>query len=739
MARTPLRVFATLALSLVLGLARAQETYDDGPEVDPPDRAARLALIRGEVSMQPAGEEDWAPALLNRPMTTGDKIWTENGARAEIQVSQAAVRLDSNTGLSFLNLDDDDVQMRMTAGTIIVDVRALTGREQIEIDTPNVALTLLRRGSYRVEVNDAGDMTVVRIGEGEAQATGGGQDVIVHSRQVATFRGFDDVVADWSSLGAADDFDNWSMERERRLDRLASSKSSQYVSRDVTGYDELDEHGTWSSEADYGYVWTPRVAVGWSPYSYGRWVWVSPWGWTWIDDSPWGYAPFHYGRWAHVRNRWCWVPGPRHVRAVYAPALVGWGGWNGGYVSWYPLGPGDVYRPGRRHSRHYWERVNFTNAFIDRARLAHAYERRGSNDRGDSNWNPRNRGVPGAVTSVPRDSFAGSQRTHDRRVRVDQREWSRGNDNAAAPNIAPVRDSRFGGNARVHPRMAAALANRQVVTRRDPPPSAARYTRRSPQVDTAQNPNSVNRQPDRGRERADEPRIGDLRDRRNRTDDRAGNTAPRNDRPAREVDPGTRTSVRDSRGIADLVREDRERQLRESRQHNPEQQQAAPEQSPNGQALERRERPDRPSQAWRERQTDQPREQRESNQQENSLRAREFFQRQRDSERQRRDNDQPRVEQQQPRVEQQPRYEQPRYERPREQPRTEQPRQEQPRYERPREQPRQEQPRYERPREQPRQEQPREDRSNRNSSPPPPQQDRGPRDRGRDDFKSKRN
>ena len=47
MARTPFRVLATLALSLVLGLARAQETYDDGPEVDPPDRAARLALIRG--------------------------------------------------------------------------------------------------------------------------------------------------------------------------------------------------------------------------------------------------------------------------------------------------------------------------------------------------------------------------------------------------------------------------------------------------------------------------------------------------------------------------------------------------------------------------------------------------------------------------------------------------------------------------------------------------------------------
>ena len=66
------------------------------------------------------------------------------------------------------------------------------------------------------------------------------------------------------------------------------------------------------------------VAAGWAPYRYGRWAWVSPWGWTWIDDARWGFAPFHYGRWAYASNRWCWVPGPRYVHAVYAPALVAW-------------------------------------------------------------------------------------------------------------------------------------------------------------------------------------------------------------------------------------------------------------------------------------------------------------------------------------------------------------------------------------------------------------------------------
>src|SRR4051812_44354405 len=99
MARKPLQLFAALSLSLLMGFARAQDS--DAVEADPPDRAARLSYIQGDVSMQPSGEDDWAPAILNRPLTTGDKLWTEPGARAEVQVGSAAVRLDGDTGFSF--------------------------------------------------------------------------------------------------------------------------------------------------------------------------------------------------------------------------------------------------------------------------------------------------------------------------------------------------------------------------------------------------------------------------------------------------------------------------------------------------------------------------------------------------------------------------------------------------------------------------------------------------------------
>ena len=59
----------TLALLIIggsaAGIALAQ---------DPPARVARLNLIDGQVSFQPASLDTWAPATLNYPLTTGDHI-----------------------------------------------------------------------------------------------------------------------------------------------------------------------------------------------------------------------------------------------------------------------------------------------------------------------------------------------------------------------------------------------------------------------------------------------------------------------------------------------------------------------------------------------------------------------------------------------------------------------------------------------------------------------------------------
>jgi FecR protein len=433
-----LRFTALALISLaMLGVALADET-------EPPGRVARLSYVQGAVSLEPAGSQDWVAAELNRPLTTSDGLWSDTPtSRAELDIGGAVVRVGSDTGFSFLNLDDNIAQMQVTAGTVSITVHELLENQTYEIDTPNVAVLLDQAGQYRVDVNEAGNTTVVRVSEGQAEASGGGQSIPIANQQMMTFAGSSAIPA---SLGAPDAFDDWTFERDREYEQAASQ---QYVPEDMPGTEDLDENGDWQNTPDYGYVWVPSaVAVGWAPYSYGHWAWVSPWGWTWVDDAPWGFAPFHYGGWARWRNSWCWVPGPRQERAKYSPALVAWVGGGAGVggaaaaagvnVGWFPLGPREVYVPGYR--------------------LGHY----------------ANSAVPGAVITVPQNVFASAQAVNTHRINVAVGQGTRLATTAAPPAFAPIRQRVLAAAPDMIVRKPpAALLNRVVVARMAPPALAA--------------------------------------------------------------------------------------------------------------------------------------------------------------------------------------------------------------------------------------------------------------------------
>ena len=111
-------------------LAAFSQRVAAADDYDPSGRVARLSYLRGSVSFQPAGESDWVSAVANRPITTDDRLWADEDGRAEIQLGFATIRLDSLTGLSFLNLDDRTTQIELSAGTINVRVLRL-GRDEI--------------------------------------------------------------------------------------------------------------------------------------------------------------------------------------------------------------------------------------------------------------------------------------------------------------------------------------------------------------------------------------------------------------------------------------------------------------------------------------------------------------------------------------------------------------------------------------------------------------------------------
>jgi hypothetical protein len=432
---------------------------------DPPTRVARISYLDGTVSMQPGGEGEWGNAAKNRPVTIGDKLWVDKDSRAELQAGQAGIHVGSMTALSFLNLDANIIQMRLAEGSINFRVRELREGDLYEVDAPNLAFTVKQAGAFRVDVDETGQSARVTVIRGEGEVAAGGKTYEIHSGERAEFNGTDDNI-DYSIDRAPgpDGLDRWAQDRDLKED---NSLSARYVSRDMVGYDDLDDYGSWRDEPAYGQVWYPReVAVGWAPYSYGYWNWVGPWGWTWVDYSPWGFAPYHYGRWAYIGSRWGWCPGPIYSAPIYGPAFVGFlgGGFEFG-VGWFPLGYGEPFFPWFGCSRNFISVINVHNTYIHNTNVFN------TNIRNINYVNARN---VNAVTVANHNTFVRGQMVNRGQVRVTEASL-RGARVTNSVGLRPTQNSSLGeSNIRSHaPRPSADVQNRAVLARTAPAAGAS--------------------------------------------------------------------------------------------------------------------------------------------------------------------------------------------------------------------------------------------------------------------------
>ena len=482
---------AFVSLLLIAGLfAVLPKPAAAQSDVDPPGRVARLNFIDGSVSYQVSGDTDWVQADPNRPLTTGDNLWADQNSRGEVHIGSTAIRLSAETGISFLNLDDRTAQIQLAQGTIEVHLRNLTPGDAWEIDTPNLAFTLTRTGEYRISTDPNSNTTSITVREGEGSVTGGGESWELVPGQQYTFTGTDELAYDAQDAPGFDDFESWSQTRDQMEN---NSPSARYVSRDVDGYYDLDQNGSWQSDSDYGEVWVPNgVAVGWAPYHMGHWVWVAPWGWTWVDAEPWGWAPFHYGRWAYVSGGyWGWVPGPLVVRPVYAPALVGFvggGGFSlsvaigGGFtgVAWFPLGPRDVFVPAYHCSERYVQNVNVTNTrIVNVTQVTNVYNTVIVNRNVTvNNVHYTYENNTRAITAVSKETFVNARPVQASSVRISDEQIKNVRVVESAP-MAPTRASYVSSTARVTTaKPSVPLAQRPVVARLTP---ATPVNRRIPQ------------------------------------------------------------------------------------------------------------------------------------------------------------------------------------------------------------------------------------------------------------------
>lgn len=375
-------------------------------EGDVPGRVGRVSFTQGAVSVFSDPELGWERGYVNTPLTSENSLWTEPGARAEVRIGSAAIRLDETTQLDIARLEDTQLRANLTRGRLVVSIRNFESGDSWIIGTPEARFELRGNGRYRIDADTDRMKTVLTVFAGSARLLGvPGRTRIESGQAMRVFGGPD---SEFEVIAATQtEFDQWAQARD---DRVVDRVASQYVSPNMTGYEELDSYGEWNNDPNYGTVWYPtRVSADWVPYRYGRWTWVRPWGWTWVDDAPWGYAPFHYGRWAFIGSRWAWYPGSYVARPVWSPALVAWvgrPGWNvtvrtstAPVIGWYPLAPHDRFQPWYTNNVTY---INNVNRVVITNRPAPR-----------ENWN-RDRGA----TVVVRENFVSQRPVHSNMVPV---------------------------------------------------------------------------------------------------------------------------------------------------------------------------------------------------------------------------------------------------------------------------------------------------------------------------------
>jgi hypothetical protein len=275
--------------------------------------------------------------------------------------------LGGNTDLTIMQLDDDQLRLRLNRGSLQLHVRNAGSASEVTLDIPQGRIGFSEPTNVRIDTRDDNDVSAIKVITGRPYFDDGvSRFVISACRRAEVDRGGLRVMESRNNF-RDDLFDAWVAERDRQ-DEMAGTP--RYVSSDITGYQVLNSYGGWSSTTTYGPIWSPTVIpAGWAPYRDGRWTWIAPWGWTWVDNAPWGYAPSHYGRWVFYEQRWCWTPGVFTARPVWAPALVGWVGddannysntryRDGPSIGWFPLAPREVFVPAYQATPRYLQQVN---------------------------------------------------------------------------------------------------------------------------------------------------------------------------------------------------------------------------------------------------------------------------------------------------------------------------------------------------------------------------------------------
>jgi hypothetical protein len=349
------RIFLGVAMALLtVAIAHPQSEYD---AVSRPDTYARYdgerngySYVRESVGSVTVDSRfnGRVNARRNMPISAGDEIIVSDSGRAEIGLADGNLLfVGGGTRARFSSLyaqqgeDDDFSAIDLRDGSVVLAAIGADEGAIPRIDTESATVYLSAGSRVRVNADPRrGTVVVVRAGSAEVRTRVDSYTVEAGSYLIVD--GDDDPELA-RGVFSRDRFDLWASDRlEELYSDTTRSASVRYTDDDYASeVVALDDYGDWEYSSTYStQVWTPRVSVGWSPYSHGSWYYT-PIGLSWWSYDPWGWYPHHYGTWYFDVGfrHWSWVPS-----YVYSPAWVYWA-YTPRYVGWCPVGYYSYYSP----------------------------------------------------------------------------------------------------------------------------------------------------------------------------------------------------------------------------------------------------------------------------------------------------------------------------------------------------------------------------------------------------------
>jgi hypothetical protein len=288
------------------GRADAAPAYGSGYAYDLP---AFVSVVDGYAELDRAGQS--SRDIENVPLEAGDRIRTTRG-RAEILFDDGSVlAIDEHTTVTVVSASE----LELVRGRVRAQWQQ--GASDLAVFTSAGQALLRERGDYRVSLGQArtGEEEIeVAVTRGSAELANDLGRTIVRegTRALTTARYAPSVPYAYSA--PRDEFERWT-------DSLSGDRygveSVRYLPTELRYYGGVfDRHGSWHQHHSHGWVWYPRVNVGWRPYDGGRWTFVVGFGYSWVGGSRWAWPTHHHGRWDRVGSRYFWIPGRTVQRRV---------------------------------------------------------------------------------------------------------------------------------------------------------------------------------------------------------------------------------------------------------------------------------------------------------------------------------------------------------------------------------------------------------------------------------------